>query len=210
MPFEYPLVFPSRIPNQMTVRMHSTAAGSESPFTGAEQIYVHPRQKWELSMQFPPLRREHAEELIALFGMLNGREGSFIAGDTVSRKPRGVLPASAAVVVAGAGQTGSTLAVSGLPVSTQKVLLPGDYLQLGTGATTRLHKVLQTINTGPAGTGTLDIWPRLRYSPADGAPVVFYNPKGNWRLTSNVNEWTIQLAQRFSLTVDAAENMVFS
>lgn len=202
----FPLDFPKRIPREMTIRANSTVAGSESPFSGEEQFYVWPREFWEMDMQFPPLRRDQAEELIAFMLKLNGREGSFLAGDPVSgRAPRGTLTATFAVN--GAGQTGRTLAVDGLPVSTQGLLLPGDYIQLGAGATTRLHKVLNQVDSSGGGGATLDIWPRLRYSPANDAVITVLNTRGQWRLATNVSEWTIQLAQRFTLSVHCKEDM---
>jgi len=78
--------------------------------------------------------------------------------------------------VNGASQTGETLSVN-----MTGSLVAGDYIQVGTGLTSRLHKVLTT----RTGSGTLDIWPRLRESPTTGSAVVYNSPVGLFRLKTN-------------------------
>lgn len=64
-----------------------------------------------------------------------------------------------------------------------------DYIQLGTGANSRIYRVLNNINTDASGNATLDIWPRLRRSPTDGDAVIVSNTKGVFRLATNEPYW---------------------
>jgi intracellular sulfur oxidation DsrE/DsrF family protein len=52
---------------------------------------------------------------------------------------------------------------------------------------------------------TLDIWPRLRESPADNAVVVTSNTVGLFRLASNDSEWNVNEATVYGITFAAVE-----
>ena len=105
----------------------------------------------------------------------------------------------------GASQTGLILNTKGWPVSTNGVLLAGDYLQIGTGATSRLYKTLNDVDTDAGGLATLDNWPRLRESPADSATITLTNPGGVFRLARNDSEWDISTATIYGLGISAIE-----
>ena len=91
--------------------------------------------------------------------------------------------AKSAPVVDGAGQTGNTLATRGWTPDALGVLLADDRFQLGAAATTRLHKALLDVDADATGRATLEIWPSLRESPTDGAPLVVQDAKGLFALT---------------------------
>lgn len=108
-------------------------------------------------------------------------------------------------LVNGAGQTGGTLNIDGCSPSVTGYLMPGDYIQLGSGATTRLHKVLTQVNTDASGQATLDIWPDLRSSPADNAAVTLRNARGRFRLKENITQWNINEMSTYGITFDCVE-----
>jgi hypothetical protein len=102
-------------------------------------------------------------------------------------------------LVKGAGQTGETLLVDGF--SAGATVKAGDYLQIGD----RLYKVLLDA-TESSGEITLDIWPRLRESPADNAVVTTSAAKGLFRLASNTQGWALQgSGLRYTLAFGAVE-----
>jgi len=82
-------------------------------------------------------------------------------------------------VVDGASQTGHTLAVRGGPLSA-------------------------TDGTGDA---TLDIWPRLRSSPADGATVTIASCKGLFQLADNRVEYDIEPAMIYGYSFACRERL---
>lgn len=107
--------------------------------------------------------------------------------------------------VNGASQTGNTLVIDGCSPNITGFLLPGDYIQLGSAATTQLYKVLTQVNTDASGGATLDIWPDLRSSPADNASVVVAGTKGRFRLSGNTQPWQINEISSYGITFDCVE-----
>ena len=106
--------------------------------------------------------------------------------------------------VNGAGQTGSELIIDGASPNEDGYLKAGDYIQLGTASSARLHKVLADVATDDDGNATIDIWPSLRSSPADNSTVIIENCKGRFRLAENVSGWNADVAQ-YGITFSAME-----
>ncbi len=206
MAISYPLALPSMFKvARITLRANNTVGESVSPFSAEQQIYVHQGQWWQAEIQLPKLARDDAEDFAGWLFSLRGKEGSFLMGDPSAATPRG--SAGGTPLVDGAGQTGLTLAVKGGPLSTTSWLKVGDYIQLGTGSSSRLHKVLVAANTDGAGKTTLDIWPRLRSSPADGAAIVVSAAKGLWMLASNASEYEIEPAMQYGFSFACRERL---
>lgn len=111
----------------------------------------------------------------------------------------------AAALVNGADQTGATLAIDGLQASKADVFKAGDYFQIGTGSSSRLHMVTADADSNGSGEATLDIWPPLRASPADNAALTITSPKGVFRLTGDVNGWDADAAGVYAVTLQAIE-----
>lgn len=107
--------------------------------------------------------------------------------------------------VNGASQIGTSLVVDGASPSESAYLKAGDYIQLGTGLTSRLHKVLADVATNDAGQGTIDVWPRIRTAPADNATVYVENTVGLFRLSSGVTSWQIDEMSSYGITFDCVE-----
>lgn len=108
-------------------------------------------------------------------------------------------------LVNGAGQTGESLVVDNLQPSTNGLFLPGDYIQLGTGSSSKLHKILTQVDSNSSGQATIDIWPRLKSSPADNATVSYTTPKGKFRLSRNTTQWEINNISSYGITFDCVE-----
>lgn len=100
-------------------------------------------------------------------------------------------------VVDGSGQSGKSLNIKGLPLSATGVILTGDYFSLGSGATTRLYKSLNDVNSDANGKASIDVFPRLRESPTDDDIVNFINAVGAFRLADN-NQGAFELDQALS------------
>jgi hypothetical protein len=108
-------------------------------------------------------------------------------------------------VINGASQTGSELITDGWTADTTGILKAGDYIQLGTGSTARLYKVLDDVDSDGSGNATFDIWPNLRSSPDDNATITVSNCKSVFRLTTNVTDISINQASIYGLTFGAVE-----
>jgi hypothetical protein len=207
MTITYPLSLPTSIGiASITFSAENAVAISSSPFTYSQQIVQHPGQRWSASISLPPLRRDLMESWVAFLLSLKGQYGTFLLGDPNCATPRGsagVTPGTP--VVKGGSQTGDELDIDGLPLSATGYLLAGDYIQLGTGSSSTLHKVLKDVNSNGSGEATLDLWPSIRTAPADNAAVVVSSAKGKFRLANNVQQWEINNMSNYGITFDCVE-----
>lgn len=186
MAITYPLTLPtSPAPDSLVLRQYDVAGVSQSPWTGEQQIHEHQGKWWEAEISLPIMDRAGWAPWAATLGALKGRVGTFYLPAYLTTTPRG--SASGSVSVDGAGQTGSELDVTGFTPSQTSVLLAGDFIQVGT----QLFMVLTDADSDGSGDATLDIWPNLRSSPANGATVTLSNPKGLFRLTTPARDWQV-------------------
>lgn len=190
----------------ITLSAENAVAISQSPFTYQQQVVAHPGQRWAASISLPPMKRVDAEYWVAFLLSLKGQIGTFLLGDPNCVTAQGSASTTPGTpLVNGAGQTGDTLIIDGLPVSTTGYLLPGDYIQLGSSTTTQFYKVLTQVNTSVSGGATLDLWPNLRSSPANNATIIVANTKGRFRLKDNVTQWGINEISSYGITFDCVE-----
>lgn len=191
MAITYPISFPTTIGIQnFSMKLRSVVARTESPFSLVDQVVQYPGERWEISVGLPPLSYDDAEEFKAFLMKLGGKYGTFTIGDPArSSSPRGSWATSGSILVKGASQTGNTLIIDGLTPSQTNIARAGDYIQIGTGSATRLHKVVEDADSNASGEATLTIVPKLRASPADNAAVITSGAVGLFRLTSNLNGW---------------------
>jgi hypothetical protein len=88
-------------------------------------------------------------------------------------------------LVNGASQTGSTLIIDALPISTAGLLLPGDWIGIGM----EQKRITAPLNSDSGGNGLLQFAPPLRVSPANNDPVIITSPMGRFILAANENGW---------------------
>ena len=203
----YPLAFPTQTGiARVEITATDVVAITESPFTFSQQVVRHAGARWSATITIPPVKREDSEYWNSFLLRLRGQFGTFLLGDPNGATPRGSASSAAGTpLVNGASQTGNELNIDGLPASATGYLKAGDYIQLGSGASARLYKVLEDVSSNGSGEATLNLWPDLRSSPADGATVVVSNAKGVFRLTSNEAVWTINTAGFYAINFAAVE-----
>lgn len=199
----YPLNTPTSI-GIANIELSATnaVAVSRSPFTFSQQVHTYPGQMWSATVTIPPLRKDFVEPWVAFLLALRGQTGTFLLGDPNNVTPRGLANTFAGAPVVTA-QTGGTITVTGASTSKTGWLLAGDYIQIATGASATLHKVLQNANTDAAGAVTLEVWPALR-GLRTGA-VTVSNCKGVFRLATNTQSWSINESSAYGLQFDAME-----
>lgn len=208
MAIAYPLTLPTTIGiEQIELRANNVVAVSESPFTFVQQTVVHQGQRWEASIQIPPVRKDLAEPWVAFLLSLQGRRGTFLLGDPNMAAPRGSAASTPGTpLVDGALSIGdSEITIDGLPASATGYLKAGDYIQLGSAGTSTLHKVLADVDSDGAGEATVDIWPSVRRVVANDEAVVVSNTKGLFRLAANVSSWSINNSSAYGISFDAVE-----
>ena len=192
MAITYPLSTPTSIGiESIELRAVNAVATSQSPFTYKQQIVSHTGQRWEASISIPPVHRDKAAQWKAMLTALKGSVGTSLLGDPDYATPQGTV--SSCTLTGSAGDETVTVVMTGS-------LLAGDYIQLGTGSTSRLHQVL----VDQTGDGSLEIWPALRDDYTTAA-VTFNSPKGVFRLSSNMTSWSINNASTYGISFDAVE-----
>jgi len=205
MAITYPLDLPTSIGMESIILRSVTAVGmTESPFTFRQQVVRHQGERWEASIRIPPIKSDLADPWVNFLIKLRGQWGIFLLGDPLKATPSGTASTTPGTpVVNGAGQTGDELLIDGLPVSETGYLLAGDYIQLGTGASANLYRVLSDVNTNGSGEATLDVFPKVVTATTDNATVTVSNPRGRFRLSKNVSEWEINSVTTYGIQFEA-------
>ena len=190
----YPLDTPTTIGiESIELRAVNAVSTSQSPFTYKQQVIAHTGQKWEASVTIPSVRRDKAAEWKAMLVALKGQTGTFLLGDPDYASPRGTV--SSCVITGSAGDETVSAVMTGS-------LLAGDYIQLGSGSSSKLHQVL----IDQTGDGQLEIWPALR-SDYTSETAITDNPKGVFRLNQNVSSWSINNASFYGISFEAVEEI---
>ena len=206
MAINYPLSLPTTIGiAQIELRAVNAVAYSRSPFTFAGQAHEYAGKMWQADVTLPPMKRDLAEAWIAFLMSLKGQRGTFYLNDPAAVTPQGSARNSDTVTINGLTTSGNTLDIQSAPVSTTDFLKAGDYMQIGSGTSRQLFKVLQDVDTDVSGTATVDVWPNVRTSIADNAPVTFESAKGVFRLSSNETSWSVNEASVYGITFGAME-----
>lgn len=175
-----------------------------SPFTLETQTFKWQGEAWSMELTMPPFtNRGIAADWITFGVKLEGTYNYFLMGDPSAKNARGVGTGSP--VVDGAAQEGNILQVKNWTPNINGMLLKGDYIQVGTGIMSRLHMVTEDVSTDALGNANISIAPALRYSPADGAPVVIQDAKGLFRLNSNDFSWSVTPGKVYRVGFNASE-----
>lgn len=197
MAISYPLALPTvtRV-RSIDLTAVNAVAYSQSPFTFAGQAHAYQGQMWQADVSLPSMRRTAAEQWIAFLLSLRGQYGTFLLGDPTCSTIRGTAT-SCSITGASGDNTVSATVPSG------ETLLAGDYIQLGSAGTATLHKVLVDY-TGTGAAADLEIWPAIRTTHT-ASSATLSNAKGNFRLSSNQQNWSINEAAIYGITFGAME-----
>ena len=175
-----------------------------SPFTLEEQAFRWPGEAWSVDFRLPPYKSRSDAAQWQAFGLkLKGTYGRFLMGDPAAKMPQGSV--SGPAQVNGSNQTGNILAVTGLTPSTVGILKKGDYFQVGSGISSKLHFIVDDVTSDASGNASLTFEPALRYSPPDGSDVVFENPVGVFRMIENSFSWSTDPGKIYRMGFSAQE-----
>jgi len=207
MAISYPLSLPTAIGiANIEFRALNAVAYSRSPFTFAGVSYEYAGKMWQADITLPPMKRENAEQWIAWLISLKGQKGTFYLNDPAAVTPLGSARNSDTVTTNGSTAAGSnTIDITSAPTSQTDYLKAGDYLQIGTGTSMQLFKVLADVDTDGSGEVTIDVWPDVRATISTGTSVYFESAKGVFRLASNESAFSINEASTYGISFGAME-----
>lgn len=194
------ITFPITLPTtpgfvNSTFRLLSHTTVHPSLLDRTETVLERAGARWAGSFSLPPMKRAPDGAIwLAKLISLRGRFGTFYGFDPDAKTPRGTVSSA---VVNGASQTGHTL-----NITMTGTLLAGDFFHFT--ATGRYHMVVED----QSGTGTLEIVPSLRESPADTEVLVYTNPRVKMRLTSDVVKWDADLLSVYGIDFEGIEDLI--
>jgi hypothetical protein len=164
---------------RFSLQLNENVARTESLFTRRSQVVTlagGTADRWEGVLETEPLDWLRALPMTAFLAAV-GIYGTFTVVDPMNP---GVTSGQSTCLVNGAGQTGTTLNVDGLPNGTL-IAKAGEYFQVGSE-----YKILtaDATSNGSGQVNGLQFKPALRASPADNAVVTFAAAALTLRLTS--------------------------
>lgn len=173
----------------------------QSPLNFSAQTVEYSGSIWVAEYSLPPMRREDAAAWVAFLVKLRGVAGRFYGMDPSGRVPRGT--ATGTPLVAGASQTGTSLATDGWTAGVTGILKAGDYISVNS----QLYMVTADANSDVGGAATLTIEPPLRSSPSDNAPITTTSATCVMRLADNdQSAWNVSGAMIYGLSFSAVES----
>jgi len=202
----YPLTLPSAPGfTDANWKLVRKVAVGESPFTGAQQTHEYDYALWSATLALPPMKRPQAAEWAAFMLKLHGRRGTFTLGDPDAKAPRGSISGS---VTLGANISigDYTITLTTASASTAGLFKAGDYIQIGSGATAKLHMIVDDAGTSD-GSGDVDvnIEPAIKVAATAGDSVVYTNPVGVFRMETNELGWDADSVSKYGITFACKE-----
>lgn len=206
MAISYPLTMPTHTGiRNVELRATNAVAYSRSPFTFSGQAHAYAGKAWQADITLPPMKRTNAEQWIAFLLSLKGQLGTFYLGDPRACTPLGSARDADTILVNGAVSSGDTINIDSAPASQTDYLKAGDYMQIGTGTSRQLFKVLTNVDTNGSGQATVDVWPNVRTTIANNSAVTVQSAKGIFRLITNEQAFSINEASIYGITFGAIE-----
>lgn len=190
MTISYPRSLPSEMVIQRAVlRPRNIAAEAASRFTSQRQIHAHQGQFWEIEVDLAPHSPADAAAVTAWLSSLEGIVRTFYMGDPMRPTPLGTAASSPGTpLIAGGSQTGQEIDGDSGPTSETGWLVAGDYVQIGTGTSSRLYKMLEDVSTDGSGDFTMSVWPQVRTAFSDNETIAVSGAVGLFRLIEDP-EW---------------------
>ena len=141
------------------------------------------------------MNRADAEELIGF--LIMAARGTFYFRDYANGTQRGNMSSNPQLDGAHVANT-TTITIDGGSGS----WAVGDYIQFGTGSSSRLHKITQ-VNSATS----YEVFPLLRTTYPDNTDIVFSNAVGVFRLANTTCDWSIVTAKKYGLNFSIFESI---
>jgi len=200
----YPLTIPPYGLKTSEFGLRRSVGISVSPYTGGQQVYKNQLALWYAVFSLPPMNRSTASIWQAFFAELNGRYGTFLAGDPDAKTILGNT--SATILVNGDHSIGDTsIDLDGFELSTDNVFKKGDYIQFGSGASSKLYMVVQDADSNASGQSTVTIEPPLKTALSDNDSVTYTDTVCVFRLDTNDITWNVNHTGVYTMSFSCTE-----
>jgi len=202
----YPLSMPDSPSNFKTSewRIVRSVAVSLSPYTLTSESADLGGAIWTTTVTLPPMLKADASAWQVFFMQLHGRHGTFLLGDPDSRTIRG--SATGNMSVKGDHSVGAySVSVDGINASQSTAFKKGDYVQFGSGTTSKLHMIVEDTSTNSSGEATLEIEPPLKKVLENDSPAVYTSAKAVMRMDSNELSWNADQVSTYGISFSCSE-----
>lgn len=140
--------------------------------TGSIRTMSLPGATWVTRFAWDVLNHERSVEVEALILSLRGFTNRLVVHNLARPTPRGVGVGGNTPRVNGAGQTGASLNIDGLPASTNGIWLKGDMFSVNG----ELKALVAAVNSNGSGQANILFEPPLRAAPADNTTILTDKP----------------------------------
>jgi hypothetical protein len=175
-----------------------------SPFTQQTQTLIWPGADiWTAHATLPPMNQQSFAPWLGFIHDCQGQANVFQLSLAQNPHPQttGSSNKGKPIVTGTNPPMTNTLTTSGWPASTFRVLMPGDYIQLGY----RLYMITDQANSDSSGNCTLQVTPSLRETPTAGESVILNSPKGLFRMAKPVVSYSINEVGVYGFEMDFQE-----
>ena len=184
---------------------------AQSPWTGAAQIAQFDYALWEAEIKTVLLNENDILAWQSFLISLQGSYGTFLMGDPDRPAPKGKISPSATVTVRQSTAARSStvpVRVANTASTTDPSLLAGDYVQLGSGSTSRIYLLTADVtSSGTSFNANLQIQPPLKKSASVNDVVTITKCKGIFRLADDVVQWPSSNTKMSQISFTAIENI---
>lgn len=164
-------------PSKFEIKLKTNRKSFASPLNGSTQDAYFPGAQWKVSMSFE--NKDDYESRLLESCIYQLESGGRIRIPDFGRSSSN----RTGITVFGGGQVGGTLITQGWTPVTQKVLLRGDYIEIGD----ELKFVLADVDVDAAGRAAIKIAPWLRKNYPGGTNVIITRPCGYFKLPDDEN-----------------------
>lgn len=189
----------SRLPREFSFGVVWNTQVFSSPLTQSVSTVEIPGARWKMQFRLANFEEADAALVQVMLMQLRGRVNRLALYNLARRTPRGTLAGTP--LVAGASQTGASLAIDGCTAGT--TLLKGDMFAVNG----ELKMVCADATADGSGTMTVTFEPPLRSSPADNAPITTSQPTALFMLESDEQMWSTKPGVRSDFTISLIEDI---
>jgi hypothetical protein len=197
------------VPAQFTLSQARFDMAESSDSTGHQAARLFGPPRWRVSLQSADaFTLANAGQYEAMLLKLRGGVNHLALADPVRPAPQGTMRGT--LTLNGAHSAGAVaLSITGGAGQAATTLLPGDWLQLGSGiGTSQLVKVVDGGTANGSGVVAVNVEPPLRVAFSGGAAVTWDKPIAYYKQISQP-QWSYRPALRFKQTgfaLDLLEN----
>ena len=185
-------------PSELKVDSNDPVYLSEAQ-SGKRQLRSSGPQRYEATISYPPQTRAEFRKLDSFISYIRNTVAPFYLSLPILDSV-GVLEGNP--VIKGASQTGQAIITDGWTADIVRIVADGDPFKVE--GSDKIYKVVGDHDSDSTGDCTITITPKLQFTPADNAALIFVNPEMKVDLVG-VHEFAVKPPELYSYEIDVIE-----